>query len=62
VGWAVFYATFVAAIAIHAPIGLRSVLSETIGWRGRSLDLAMLVVGIVLGYAGWCAVFAVVSA
>ena len=36
-----FYAVFVLAAAIHAPIGLRSVLREWAGWRGRSLDVAM---------------------
>jgi len=34
-GWLVFYSVFVLAVAIHAPIGLRPVLSEWFGWRGR---------------------------
>ena len=33
-----FYAAFVIAVAIHAPIGLRNVLREWTQWRGRSLD------------------------
>jgi fumarate reductase subunit C len=37
-----FYLIFVLAAAIHAPIGLRSVLREWAKWRGRSLDLALL--------------------
>lgn len=60
--WAVFYALFVAAVAIHAPIGLRNVLSEAIGWRGRSLDLAMLVLAAMLALWGARAVYAVVAA
>jgi len=61
-GWTAFYALFVAAVAVHAPIGLRNVLAETIQWRGRSLELAMLVLGVVLALWGWRAVYAVVGA
>lgn len=61
-GWAVFYAVFVAAVAIHAPIGLRNVLAETLQWRGRGLDLAMLIVGAALAVWGWRAVYAVTAA
>lgn len=59
IGWALFYSLFVIAAAIHAPIGLRSVLREWAGWRGRTLDLAMLVIGIVLLALGFHAVAAV---
>ena len=59
--WAVFYATFVAAVARHAPIGLRNVLAESMQWRGRTLDFAMLAVGIALAVWGWRAVYAVVG-
>ena len=58
-GWAVFYFVFVAAIAVHAPIGLRSVLAETFGWRGRGLDVAMLAVAMTLLMWGVRAVIAV---
>jgi fumarate reductase subunit C len=40
--WLAFYVVFVAAVAVHAPIGLRSVVRELTPWRGRWLDLAML--------------------
>lgn len=40
--WLIFYMSFVAAVAMHLPIGLRNILSEHFGWRGPSLDLAML--------------------
>lgn len=62
VAWTAFYALFVAAVAVHAPIGLRNVLSETLQWRGRSLDVAMLAVAVVLALWGWRAVYAVVGA
>jgi len=60
--WAGFYALFVAALAIHAPIGLRAILSETLNWRGRSLEVVMLVFGILLAMWGWRAVYAVFGA
>ncbi|MBI1776712.1 MAG: succinate dehydrogenase [Proteobacteria bacterium] len=52
VGWMVFYALFVIAVALHAPIGLRTVFSELMGWRGRSLDLAMLALAVALLWLG----------
>ena len=60
-GWAMFYGLFVAAVAVHAPIGLRNVLAETIGWRGRSLEAAMLIFGIAIALWGARAVYAVVA-
>ena len=61
-GWAVFYAVFVGAVAVHAPVGLRNVLSETLNWRGRGLDAAMALLAVALAYGGWRAVYAVVAA
>lgn len=43
-----FYLVFVLAASVHAPIGLRSVLREWTGWRGRSLDLAMVAFSALL--------------
>ena len=57
--WLAFYALFVAAVAIHVPIGLRTILAETFNRRGAALDVAMLAVGIALALWGWRAVFAV---
>ena len=61
-GWTAFYALFVAAVAVHAPIGLRNVLAETFGWRGRPLDLAMMIVALTLALWGGRAVYAVTAA
>lgn len=58
-GWAAFYTVFVLAVAVHAPIGLRNVLAETFGWRGRGLDVAMLAVALALVLWGGRAVYAV---
>ena len=57
--WAGFYALFVAAVAVHAPIGLRNIFSETLGWRGRSLDVTVLAIGLLLALWGLRAVWAV---
>lgn len=59
VSWAVFYSLFVAAVAVHAPIGMRNVLAETFGWRGRGLDVAMLALGVLLVIWGGRAIVAV---
>ena len=60
--WAVVYAVFVLAVAIHAPIGLRTIAREWLGWRGRSLEIATLAAGIALAILGWRAVAGVVLA
>jgi fumarate reductase subunit C len=54
-----FYGLFVVAAAIHAPIGLRSILREWTPWRGRSLDGAMLAVAALLLVLGLRAALAV---
>ena len=59
VAWAAFYSLFVAAVAVHAPIGLRSFLSETFGWRGGGLNVFVMVVALTLAMWGFRAVYAV---
>ena len=59
VGVALFYGLFVVAVAIHAPIGLRNVVREWTSWRGRSLDLALILFGALLLALGLRAVYAV---
>jgi fumarate reductase subunit C len=54
-----FYLVFVIAAAIHAPIGVRSILREWARWRGRSLDLAMLAFSALLLVLGVRAALAV---
>jgi fumarate reductase subunit C len=60
VAYLVFYAVFVLAVAMHAPIGLRNVLREWTAWRGRSLDIALALFALlllVLGLRAGIAVF-----
>ena len=59
IGWLAFYSLFVLAAAVHAPIGLRSVFSEWLGWRGRSRDILLLVFSAILALTGMRAVFGV---
>ena len=57
--WALFYGLFVAAVAIHAPIGVRSVVAEMRGGHGRGIDAAMLAFAVALLALGLRAVAAV---
>ncbi len=60
-GWAVFYGVFVAAVAVHAPIGLRAVLAEWAGWRGRGADRILVLLAVALAAFGGRAVWAVIG-
>jgi fumarate reductase subunit C len=51
-GWFAFYSLFVLAVTIHAPIGLRPVLGEWLGWRGRSRELFLVLFAGLLAWAG----------
>jgi fumarate reductase subunit C len=61
IGWAIFYGLFVVAAAVHAPIGLRNVIREATPWQGRSLDLTMALLFVVMLAIGLRAVIAVVA-
>ena len=58
-GWAAFYALFVLAVTVHAPIGLRNFLSETFNWRGSGLNIAVMAIALTLAMWGVRAVYAV---
>ena len=57
--WLAFYTVFVLAVTVHAPIGLRAVLGEWLGWRGRSCDAALCLFAAVLCALGLRAVMMV---
>lgn len=59
VAWFAYYSLFVLAVTVHAPIGLRPVLGEWLGWRGRSRDLALLFFAAGLAWLGMRAVLGV---
>jgi fumarate reductase subunit C len=59
VGWAAFYGCFVLAVAIHAPLGLRTIASEWLGWRGRAANVVFMLFGVALAVLGARAILAV---
>jgi fumarate reductase subunit C len=59
VAWFAFYTVFVLAVAVHAPIGLKAVLAEWLGWRGRARDFALIAFAVLLAGIGMQAVFGV---
>ena len=58
-GWLAFYTVFVLAVTVHAPIGLRSVVTEWLGWRGTWRDVFLLGLAMLLAVMGMRAVFGV---
>ncbi len=48
VAWAAFYALFVLAVSVHAPLGLRTVAGEWLGFRGRAADAVFALFGAAL--------------
>ncbi len=59
IAWAAFYGVFVLAVAIHAPIGVRTIVAEMRGGHGRGVDVAMLAAAFLLLALGFRAVAAV---
>ncbi len=57
--WLGFYTIFVLAVTVHAPIGLRPVLGEWLGWRGRSRDAFLAAFAALLALLGMRAVLGV---
>jgi fumarate reductase subunit C len=47
--WPAFYAVFAVAVAVHAPLGLRAIVDEWLGLRGRGVDAVLaLFAGVLL--------------
>lgn len=57
--FAAFYALFVAACAVHVPIGLKAIAAEWLGWRGRSASIATVIIALAIAILGLRAVYAV---
>jgi len=62
VAWASYYALFVAAVSIHASIGVRNVLAEWTPFAERHAGQFAIIFGIVLALLGAHAIFALVVA
>lgn len=59
--WGAFYTAFVLAASVHGAIGLRTILAEWFGFRGRSADAALVFAALGLAALGLRAVAAVVA-
>jgi fumarate reductase subunit C len=56
--WPAFYALFVVAAAIHAPLGLRVIVDEWLDMRSIAIDTVLVLFGVALLAAGSYAVYA----
>jgi fumarate reductase subunit C len=56
IAWPAFYLVFVVAVAVHAPLGLRVIADEWLGWRGRGADRALAAFALLLLAGGIYAV------
>jgi fumarate reductase subunit C len=59
--WEIFYWVFVLAVAVHAPLGIRTTLREATGWRGPTLDGAVALFAFLLAVFGIRAVAGLVG-
>jgi len=57
--WLAFYSLYVLAIAVHAPIGLRTLCQEWLGWRSASLNWFIVALALALFVFGLRAALAV---
>lgn len=59
-GWAIFYAVFVLAAAVHGGIGLRTIAIEWLALRARTAAALAILVALALVVLGLRAIAAVV--
>ncbi|MEP3435500.1 MAG: succinate dehydrogenase [Hoeflea sp.] len=57
--WFAFYGLFIVAVSMHASIGLRVIVHETLGLKGKGLEIFMWLAGLLLLAMGLRALFAV---
>ena len=60
IAWASYYGIFVAAVSIHAAIGVRNIVDEWSPLTNKRADLSAILFGLVLAALGFRAVAAVV--
>ncbi len=61
-GFGLFYVVFLAACAVHVPIGLARIAEEWLGWSTRVAWLVARVFALLLVLLGFEAVYAMVLA
>ncbi len=59
--WTLFYGSFVLAVSIHAAIGLRVIVFETLKIKDTALSLFTWITALALLYMGGRAVYAVTA-
>jgi len=59
--WGLFYGTFVASVAVHASIGVRTIIAEWSPLGPRLRDSSVVIFGIALALLGFSAVAAVIA-
>jgi fumarate reductase subunit C len=58
--WASYYTIFIAAVSIHAAIGIRNILTDWVPLTDRGAGWCATIVGVVLALLGFHAVVALV--
>jgi fumarate reductase subunit C len=59
--WPAFYALFVVACAVHAPLGLGAIADEWLAFRGRAADVVLALFALVLLGGGLYAVISLAA-
>lgn len=62
VAWFAFYALFIIAVAIHAPIGVRTILNEMTGLSAKATHLIMAALCLVILVMGFRAIIGLYQA
>lgn len=62
VAWFAFYLIFVTVAAVHAPLGLRVILTETTPLRAPLPGMLASLFGLALAILGWRAAFLLFTA
>lgn len=60
--WFAFYSVFVLAVAVHAPIGVRTILKESTSLSHRATHMIMGVLCLVILIMGFRAIFGLFGA
>jgi len=62
IAWLMFYSVFVIAVAIHAPIGVRTILNEMTGLKTSQTHLVMALLCLVILSMGFRTVIGLYNA
>ena len=62
IAWLMFYSVFVIAVAVHAPIGVRTILNEMTGLKTSQTYLVMAVLCLVILSMGFRTVIGLYNA